>query len=155
MSPFVQAARQDAERTPLGQGPNRNWTSNARPGLAQGQGCPQRTLTDARDGEGQSPSARAVGQTGEPREPDAGGRTSGGLDLWCDYGKERVFPKSLAQPRSGGETPSRAAPSCPAWRSHAIQALGDIRQIMPLPTPHPNPLPQGERGWLPRPITLR
>lgn len=33
--------------------------------------------------------------------------------------RERVFPKSLAKPRSGGETPSRAAPSCPAWRSHA------------------------------------
>ena len=27
--------------------------------------------------------------------------------------------KSLAKPRSGGETPSRAGPSCPAWRSHA------------------------------------
>lgn len=82
VSPFVQAARQDAERAPLGQGPNRYWTSNARPGLAQGHGCPQRTLTDAMDGEGQSPSARAVGHTGEPREPDAGGRTSGGIDLW-------------------------------------------------------------------------
>jgi hypothetical protein len=33
--------------------------------------------------------------------------------------RERVFPKSLAKPRSGGETPSRAGPSCPAWRSHA------------------------------------
>jgi len=33
--------------------------------------CPGR---EAMDG----PSARAVGQTGEPREPDAGGRTSGG-----------------------------------------------------------------------------
>lgn len=61
-----------------GHGPKRYWTSNARPGLAQGHGCPQRTLTDARDGEGQSPSARALGQTGEPREPEAGGRTSGG-----------------------------------------------------------------------------
>ncbi len=37
VSPFVQAARQDAERAPRGQGPNRRWTSNARPGLAQGQ----------------------------------------------------------------------------------------------------------------------
>ena len=27
--------------------------------------------------------------------------------------------KSLAQARRAGETPSRAAPSCPAWRSHA------------------------------------
>lgn len=34
--------------------------------------------------------------------------------------RERVFPKSLAKPRSGGETPSRTESSCPAWRSHAI-----------------------------------
>ncbi len=27
--------------------------------------------------------------------------------------------KSLAKPRSGGETPSRTESSCPAWRSHA------------------------------------
>ncbi|VXA84992.1 hypothetical protein AERO8C_20145 [Aeromonas veronii] len=36
--------------------------------------------------------------------------------------RERVFPKSLAKPRSGGETPSRTESSCPAWRSHAHQA---------------------------------
>lgn len=28
--------------------------------------------------------------------------------------------------QSGGETPSRTESSCPAWRSHTIQALGDI-----------------------------
>ena len=54
--------------------------------------------------------------------------------------------KSLAKPRSGGETPSRTESSCPARRSRAIEAWGSIRQAMPLPTPHPSPLPQGERG---------
>ena len=63
--------------------------------------------------------------------------------------------KSLAKPRSGGETPSRTESSCPARRSRAIEAWGGIRQAMTLPTPHPNPLPQGERGWLLRTITLR
>lgn len=53
--------------------------------------------------------------------------------------RERVFPKSLAKPRSSGEIPSRTESSCPAWRSRANQASD----------PHPNPLPQGERGWLP------
>ncbi len=56
--------------------------------------------------------------------------------------------KSLAQARRAGETPSRAAPSCPARRSHAFEAWGGIRLAMPLPTPHPSPLPQGERGSL-------
>ena len=104
VSPFVQAARQDAERAPLGQGPNRNWTSNARPGLAQGQGCPQRTLTDARDGEGQSPSARAVGQRGEPREPDAGGRTSGDGLSFGDFSLATQRKVTRPSPR-GGRTP--------------------------------------------------
>ncbi len=63
----------------------------------QGHGCPQRTLTDARDGGGQSPSARAVGQTGEPREPDAGGRTSGGEDFWCYLPKRAGLSKVTRQ----------------------------------------------------------
>ncbi len=37
--------------------------------------------------------------------------------------RERVFPKSLAKPRSGGETPSRTESSRPAWRSHANTLL--------------------------------
>ncbi len=37
--------------------------------------------------------------------------------------RERVFPKSLAKPLSGGETPSRTESSCPAWRSHANTLL--------------------------------
>ncbi|MGL5395908.1 MAG: hypothetical protein ACRDBQ_11645, partial [Shewanella sp.] len=49
------------------------------------------------DGGGQSPSARAVGQTGEPREPDAGGRTSGGLDLWCYLPKRAGLSKVTRQ----------------------------------------------------------
>ncbi len=57
--------------------------------------------------------------------------------------------KSLAQARRAGETPSRAAPSCPAWRSQAIQALGDIPPGNDVSPPHPNLLPQGERGLLP------
>ena len=34
--------------------------------------------------------------------------------------------KSLAQARRADETPSRATPSCPAWRSHAIHTWDDI-----------------------------
>ena len=34
--------------------------------------------------------------------------------------------KSLAKPRSGGETPSRTESSCPARRSRAIEAWDDI-----------------------------
>ncbi len=63
--------------------------------------------------------------------------------------------KSLAKPRSGGETPSRTESSCPAWRSRAIEAWGGIRQAMPLPTPHPSPLPQGERGQSRNPVEGR
>ena len=65
-------------------------------------------------------------------------------------GNEVTEPLTLALSRRGrgdqAETPSRAAPSCPARRSRAIEAWGGIHQAMPLPTPHPSPLPQGERG---------
>ncbi len=63
--------------------------------------------------------------------------------------------KSLAKPRSGGETPSRTESSCHAWRSRAIHTWGGIRHAMPLPTPHPSPLPQGERGEGSKPKSLR
>ncbi len=46
--------------------------------------------------------------------------------------RERVFPKSLAKPRSGGETPSRAAPSCPLRRSRADNVLSDKDVTQPL-----------------------
>ncbi len=43
------------------------------------------------------PSARAVGQMGEPREPDAGGRTSGGEDFWCYLPKRAGLSKVTRQ----------------------------------------------------------
>ena len=46
--------------------------------------------------------------------------------------------KSLAQPRSGGETPSRTESSCPAWRSHANTLLQgrDVTQPLTLTLSH-------------------
>jgi hypothetical protein len=46
--------------------------------------------------------------------------------------RERVFPKSLAKPRSGGETPSRTESSCPARRSRADNVLSDKDVTQPL-----------------------
>ena len=40
--------------------------------------------------------------------------------------------KSLAKPRSGGETPSRTESSCPAWRSHAKYLVAGQRRYRPL-----------------------
>lgn len=73
--------------------------------------------------------------------------------------RERVFPKSLAQPRSGGETPSRAAPSCPVWRSHAKRGEQPLSRrgrgdgyrgrLRSANRPHPlipSPISQGARG---------
>ena len=58
--------------------------------------------------------------------PDEGGegiREADGLPGEKTFGlmfnKKRVFPKSLAQARRAGETPSRPAASCPARRSRA------------------------------------
>ena len=54
----------------------------------------------------------------EMRETAVGGRLGGVAFLLVTF----LWPrkeKSLAQPRSGGETPSRTASSRPAWRSHA------------------------------------
>ncbi|BBQ25549.1 hypothetical protein WP2W18C05_17650 [Aeromonas sp. WP2-W18-CRE-05] len=69
---------------------------------------------------------------------------------WQSPGNDVTDPLTLTLSRKGrgdkAETPSRAAPSCPARRSRAIEAWGGIHQAMPLPTPHPSPLPQGERG---------
>ncbi len=47
------------------------------------------------------PSARAVGQTGEPREPDAGGRTSGGGLSFGDFSlaTQRKVTRQAAQRR--------------------------------------------------------
>ena len=40
--------------------------------------------------------------------------------------------KSLAKPRSGGETPSRTESSRPAWRSHAKYLVAGQRRYRPL-----------------------
>lgn len=69
-SPLVQAARQDAERAALGHGQNRERASTARPDLAREHGCSKRALGEAMDGGAIGPSARAVGQEGEPKVPD-------------------------------------------------------------------------------------
>ncbi|MNV10358.1 hypothetical protein D3C71_1008770 [compost metagenome] len=87
--------------------------------------------------------------------------------------------KSLAQARRAGETPSRTESSRPAWRSHANTLLqgNDVTEPLTLtlsrkgrgdgyrgrlrcanrPYVHiaPNASPVGERGLLPRTITLR
>ncbi len=46
--------------------------------------------------------------------------------------------KSLAKPRSGGETPSRTESSRPAWRSHAIKERGKVPALRPA-TKKPQP----------------
>ena len=69
-SPFVQAARQDAERAALGHGQNRKGRAQLDPIW--------RENTDVRSGlwpepwmaQAKGPSARAVGQEGEPKVPD-------------------------------------------------------------------------------------
>ena len=82
--------------------------SAARPDLAREQGCSKRALAEAMDGESQRPSARAVGQAGEPKEPDVSRAISGVAArlvtlLWPR--KEKL----LAQARRAGENPSRPA----------------------------------------------
>ena len=68
-------------------------------------------------------SVRPVGR-------DEGTREAGGLPGEKTFGvicqRERVFPKSLAPARRAGEILSRAAPSRPAWRSHAIKERGKV-----------------------------
>ena len=70
VSPSVQAARQDAERAALGHGQNRKGRAQLDPIW--------RENTDVRSGlwpepwmaQAKGPSARAVGQEGEPKVPD-------------------------------------------------------------------------------------
>ncbi len=155
------------------------------------------------------PSARAVGQTGEPREPDEGGRTSGGGLSFGDFslatqrkvtrpspkggrnpvegsalvscmaepchshvgrhspGNDVTDPLTLTLSRkgggdqtevseAGGRNPHRG-PRPRVLRGEAVPFTRGttLHQAMPLPTPHPSPLSQGGRGWLPRTITLR
>ncbi len=61
------------------------------------------------------PSARAVGQRGEPREPDAGGRTSGGVKTFGDFGSFQSHSPSraaAAKPVEDGVLVSRMAKPC-------------------------------------------
>jgi len=71
-------------------------------------------------------SVRPVGR-------DEGTREAGGLPGEKTFGvicqRERVFQKSLAKPRSGGEILSRAEPSRPAWQSHANQERGKVSAL--------------------------
>jgi hypothetical protein len=88
----------------------------------------------------------------EPREPDTGGRTSGGVDLWC-YLPKRAGLSKVTRPaaqRRRNPVEGSALVSCMAKPCQYLVA-GQRRYR----TPHPNPLPQGERGLLPRTITLR
>ena len=54
-----------------------------------------------------------------------------GEKTFGDFGS---FQSHSPKPRSGGETPSRAAPSCPAWRSHAntLLQVKDVTQPLTL-----------------------
>ncbi|MGL6472980.1 hypothetical protein ACSZNS_18180, partial [Aeromonas caviae] len=74
-----------------------------------------------------------------------------GLDAHNPWGKEQTprgegsKPKS---PRLAGEIPSRAAPSRPARRSHAIHTWDDIAPGNEVTPPLTLTLsPQGARGW--------
>lgn len=99
------------------------------------------------------PSARAVGQAGEPKEPDEVGRISGVAFLLVTF----LWPrkeKLLAQARRAGETPSRPAASRPARRSRAIDyPPGRLRLTANRPydcTAQPCLLATGtESGWTP------
>ena len=116
------------------------------PDLAREQGCSKRALAEAMDGVGQSAVCGAPSDPlDETREP-AKRAVCRGEDFWCYLPKRAVFPKSLAPARRAGETLSRAEPSRPAWRSHAIKALDGIQQRNDISSPHPGPLPQGARG---------
>ena len=54
------------------------------------------------------PSARAAGQAGEPKEPDAVGRISGGEDLWCDFENRASLSKVTHPSPKGGRNPVEA-----------------------------------------------
>lgn len=67
------------------------------------------------DGEGQSPSARTVGQASESREPDAGGRTSGGGLSFGDFSLATQRKIIRSGPKGGRNTvEGRALVSCMA-----------------------------------------
>jgi len=53
------------------------------------------------------------------RQSDLAIGASRGTNGWTEGTRWPRKEKSLAKPRSGGETPSRTESSCPAWRSRA------------------------------------
>ena len=123
----------------LAQGPNRIRASTARPRFGA-----RTRMFEAGFGRSQGsrrPKCR-LRRSVRPVERDEGIREAGGLPGEKTFGvscqRERVFPKSLAPARRAGETLSRAAPSRPAWRSHAIQERGKVpalRQATKKPQP--------------------
>ena len=165
-------------QTQPAQGPDRERASAARPDLAREQDVRSGLWPKPWMAKAKVPSA-AVRPTlllirGQPRS----GRIGGVAFLLVTF----LWPrkeKSLAQARRAGETPSRTESSCPAWRSHANTLLQGNEVTEPLtltlsrkgrgdgyrgrlrcanrPYVHiaPYASPVGERGLLPRTITLR
>lgn len=109
------------------QGPNRIRASTARPRFGA-----RTRMFEAGFGRSQGwhrPKCRLRRPVGR----EEGTREAGGLPGGKTFGvicqRERVFPKSLAPARRAGETPSRAKPSPPAWRSHANQERGKVSAL--------------------------
>ncbi|BBT68280.1 hypothetical protein WP8S18E04_36640 [Aeromonas caviae] len=92
------------------------------------------------------PSARAVGQAGEPKEPDEVGRISGGGRSIGDFSLATQRKVTRPSPK-GGRNPSRPTASRPARRSRAINyPLGRLRLTANRPydgneTSHQDPSP--------------
>ncbi|ATU97464.1 hypothetical protein CHQ57_08345 [Aeromonas salmonicida] len=91
-------------------------------------------------------SVRPVGR-------DEGTREAGGLPGEKTFGvicqRERVFQKSLAKPRSGGEILSRAEPSRPAWQSHANQERGKVSALRQTTNKNRSPCEVNPESWTP------
>ncbi len=80
----------------------------------------------------------------EPREPNAGGRTSGGGLSFGDFSLATQRKVTRPSPK-GGRNPveGSALVSCMA---KPCQSSGLRHRVMMLPTPHPGPLPQRGEG---------
>ena len=115
-SPLVQAARQDAEGAALGHGQNRKGRAQLDPIW--------RENTDVRSGlwpepwmaQAKGPSARAVGQEGEPKEPDVSRANKRGRRPLVTLGLSKVTRPSP----KGGRNPVEASglASCMAKPCH-------------------------------------
>ena len=129
-SPLVQAARQDAERAALGHGQNRKGRAQLDPIW--------RENTDVRSGlwpepwmaQAKGPSARAVGQEGEPKVPDVSRANKRGRRPLVTLGLSKVTrpsPKGGRNPIEDGILASHAAQPhtvfhCVAKPRHHIQS---------------------------------